>query len=243
MDNTDIQKQLHFRCLTSQTQGNTKLNFASSQNLTIFAPVNQQLGLPRESAFSLFRRRELGHFTKVQSRNEVNDFSLVLYSYSAIYTKWSYISKPYLLCTKQKGVQALRLRLGEWMAPLSSLWLNRSEPRTNNKKMKNDWDSMLSIAQDAVKTGSVDAKLLKILLEQVTIDRDLLIDDEHRLVIQSLCSIDIDKKLVEQMSKNKTGRDLIVNFYEELQRKLPKEQQASLNDIFSEVTEWIKQQK
>ncbi len=37
------------------------------------------------------------------------------------YTKWSRISQPYLLCTKQKGVQALRLRLGKWMAPLSSL--------------------------------------------------------------------------------------------------------------------------
>ena len=109
--------------------------------------------------------------------------------------------------------------------------------------MKDNWDSMLSIAQDAVKTGSVDAKLLKILLEQFTSDRDLLIDDEHLSVIRSLYKIDIDQKLVEQMSKNKTGRDLIVNFYEELQRRLPKEQQAPLNDIFSEVTEWVKQQK
>ncbi len=109
--------------------------------------------------------------------------------------------------------------------------------------MKNDWDSMLSIAQDAVKTGTVDTKLLKILLEQVTSDRGLLLDDEHRLVIQALWSIDIDKKMVEQMSKNKTGRDLIVNFYEELQRRLPKEQQAPLDDIFAEVTEWVKQQK
>ncbi len=49
--------------------------------------------------------------------------------------------------------------------------------------------------------------------------------------------------MVEQMSKNKTGRDLIVNFYEELQRRLPKEQQAPLDDIFAEVTEWVKQQK
>lgn len=129
------------------------------------------------------------------------------------------------------------------MAPLSSFWLPSPSREQTTKKMKNDWDSMLSIAQDAVKTGTVDTKLLKIILEQVTSDRGLLLDDEHRLVIQALWSIDIDKKMVEQMSKNKTGRDLIVNFYEELQRRLPKEQQAPLDDIFAEVTEWVKQQK
>ena len=59
-----------------------KLNFVSSPKKRIFATVNRLLGLPRESAFSLFRRRELGHFTKVQRRNKANDFSLVLYSYS-----------------------------------------------------------------------------------------------------------------------------------------------------------------
>ena len=122
MSIADIKKQLQFRRLMSQIQGIVKYNFVSSLKMRIFATSFNRKERPRESAFSLFRRRELGHFTKVQSRNEVNDFSLVLYSYSAIYTKWSYISKPYLLCTKQKGVQALRLRLGEWMAPLSSLW-------------------------------------------------------------------------------------------------------------------------
>ena len=81
MDNTDIQKQLHFRCLTSQTQGNTKLNFASSQKMRIFATSFNRKERPRESAFSLFRECELGHFTKVLNRNKVNVFSLVLYSY------------------------------------------------------------------------------------------------------------------------------------------------------------------
>lgn len=81
MDNTDIQKQLKFSCLTSHTYNIMKLDFASSQKLTIFALVNQQRGLSRESAFSLFRECELGHFTKVLNRNKVNVFSLVLYSY------------------------------------------------------------------------------------------------------------------------------------------------------------------
>lgn len=51
-----------------------------------------------------------------------------------IYTKWSYISRPYLLCTKQKGVQALRLRLGKWMAPLSSCIFNPLTPSRGNTK-------------------------------------------------------------------------------------------------------------
>lgn len=50
----DIKKQLQFGCLMPQTQGIVKLNFASSQKSTIFALVNQQYGLPRESAFSLY---------------------------------------------------------------------------------------------------------------------------------------------------------------------------------------------
>lgn len=81
MDNTDIQKQLQFRRLMSHIQEIIKLFFANSQKLTIFALVNQQYGLSRESAFSLFRECELGHFTKVLNRNKVNVFSLVLYSY------------------------------------------------------------------------------------------------------------------------------------------------------------------
>ena len=102
---------------------------------------------------------------------------------------------------------------------------------------------MLKIAQEAVEKGSVDANLLRNLLGQVTSDNDLLIDDKHLSVIKSLCKIEIDKKLVEQMSKNKTGRDLIVNFYEELQRRFTEEQKTVLDDIFAEVTEWVKQQK
>lgn len=86
MDNTDIQKQLHFRCLTSQTQGNTKLNFASSQKLTIFALVNQQYGLPRESAFCLFRVVNFDTH-KNERWNREDECSHKLYSYSR-HTLW-----------------------------------------------------------------------------------------------------------------------------------------------------------
>ena len=82
MSKKNIKKQLNFNGLTSHIQDIMKLNFVTSPKMTIFAAVNRLLGLPRESAFSLFRRRELGHFTKVQRRNKANDFSLVLYSYS-----------------------------------------------------------------------------------------------------------------------------------------------------------------
>ena len=82
MDNTDIQKQLQFRRLMSQIHGFVKLNFASSLKKRIFATSFNRKERPRESAFSLFRRRELGHFTKVQRRNKAIEFSLVLYSYS-----------------------------------------------------------------------------------------------------------------------------------------------------------------
>ncbi len=81
MDNTDIQKQLQFRRLMSQIHGFVKLNFASSLKKHIFATSFNRKERPRESAFSLFRECELGHFTKVLNRNKVNVFSLVLYSY------------------------------------------------------------------------------------------------------------------------------------------------------------------
>lgn len=81
MSKTNIKKQLKFNFLTSFIQGIMKKNFVNSQKKCIFAAVNRLLGLPRESAFSLFRECELGHFTMVLNRNKVNVFSLALYSY------------------------------------------------------------------------------------------------------------------------------------------------------------------
>lgn len=102
---------------------------------------------------------------------------------------------------------------------------------------------MLRIAQEAVREKKVDTNLLRNLFDQVTIDTDLLKDDECLSAIRSLSKIVVDKKMVEQMSENETGRDLIVNFYETLQSKLDEKRHSRLIGIFSEVTEWIKQQK
>lgn len=110
---TNIKKQLQLSRLISQTQGIIKLNFVSSPKKRIFAIVNQQRGLPRESAFSLFRLTvKLGHFHRnVKSRNKANGFSLALYSYCTTYNKWGSFKKPYLLFTTM-GVQALRSEIG-----------------------------------------------------------------------------------------------------------------------------------
>lgn len=81
MSIADTEKQLQFRRLMSQIQGIVKYNFVSLLKMRIFATSFNRKERPRESAFSLFRECELGHFTKVLNRNKVNVFSLVLYSY------------------------------------------------------------------------------------------------------------------------------------------------------------------
>ena len=45
------------------------------------------------------------------------------------------------------------------------------------------------------------------------------------------------------MSKYNSGRKLIESFYNELKERFRIEQQKLLDDIFNEVTEWLKQQK
>ncbi len=71
--------------------------------------------------------------------------------------------------------------------------------------------------------------------------------DKHSSVILSLDRIAIDDEMVKRMSRCKNGKDLILRFYGELQKKYleehPEEQKGLLDDIFAEVTEWIKQQK
>lgn len=109
MSTKGIIKQLKSRYLALYS----KINFASFPERRIFAPVNQQRGLQRESAFSLFRLTvKLGHFHRnVKSRNKANGFSLALYSYCTTYNKWGSFKKPYLLFTTM-GVQALRSEIG-----------------------------------------------------------------------------------------------------------------------------------
>ena len=86
MDNTDIQKHLQFRCLMSQIQGIVKYNFVSSLKMRIFAVVNQQRGLPRESAFCLFRVVNFDTHKK-ERWNREDECSHKLYSYSR-HTLW-----------------------------------------------------------------------------------------------------------------------------------------------------------
>lgn len=106
--------------------------------------------------------------------------------------------------------------------------------------MKNDWDSMLNITQEAIENGKVDANLLRNLRGQVTDGAKH--DNKHLPILQSLEKIVIDDDMVQRMSKCKTEKELILRFYEELQERFPKEKKLLLEDIFSEVTEWIKQQ-
>lgn len=100
---------------------------------------------------------------------------------------------------------------------------------------------MLNIAQEAVENGEVNCELLKNLREQAT--HAAVYDSAHLPVIQSLHNIAIDDDMVEKMSQCKSGQELILRFYEELQNGFPEEQKFLLADIFSEVTEWVKKQR
>lgn len=103
-------------------------------------------------------------------------------------------------------------------------------------------DSVMRIADEAIRDGQVDANLLKNLRDQVTDERSSLLD-EHLPIIQSLNKIAIDDEMVTRMSKYNSGRKLIESFYNELKERFRIEQQKLLDDIFNEVTEWLKQQK
>lgn len=86
MSIADIKKQLQFRRLMSHIQEIVKLNFASSLKMRIFAVVNQQRGLPRESAFCLFRVVNFDTH-KNERWNREDECSHKLYSYSR-HTLW-----------------------------------------------------------------------------------------------------------------------------------------------------------
>ena len=137
MDNTGIQKQLQFRRLLSQIQGIVKYNFVSSLKMRIFAKSFNRKERPRESAFSLNSAiGELGHFTQYKVRRG-NEFSLGLYSYFYDIHQVEKFRQPYPLYTTGSPSPTNRDRV-KWMAPLSSLWLNLSEPRTNKKENGTD---------------------------------------------------------------------------------------------------------
>ena len=100
MSKIRIKKQLKFKCLTSHIQNVMKINFVSSPKKHIFAIVNQQYGLPRESAFSLFR---LKVNLDTSSKHKVG-IRMIAYldciRIPTTYTKWS-IQIPYLLYATQ----------------------------------------------------------------------------------------------------------------------------------------------
>lgn len=89
--------------------------------------VFRQIERRRESAFSLFRERELGHFTKVQSRNKDN-CPLGLYSISCdIHQVESQQDLIYFVPTKRESKPYVRD--GEkWMAPLFAVIRNKINP-------------------------------------------------------------------------------------------------------------------
>lgn len=100
MSKISIKKQLNFNGLTSHIQDIMKLNFVISPKMTIFAAVNRLLGLPRESAFSLFR---LKVNLDTSSKHKVG-IRMIAYldciRIPTTYTKWS-IQIPYLLYATQ----------------------------------------------------------------------------------------------------------------------------------------------
>ena len=106
-----------------------KINFVSSLKICIFATVNHQYGLPRESAFCLFRVVNFDTH-KNERWNREDECSYKLYSYSR-HTLWGNSQTLFNLSGSRSPTTQ---KWGRWMAPLSSLWLNLSEPRTNKKK-------------------------------------------------------------------------------------------------------------
>ena len=150
MSKTRIKKQLKFKCLISHIQNVMKLNFVSSPKMTIFAPVNQQRGLPIESAFSRYSdNSELRQFTKVVNRNN-GEMIVSIVCILCNTTSVGQFIKTFIFTT---GSLSPTIGIGlRWMAPLSSLWLNLSEPRTNKKK--NGTDKMSQMRKGNERQGN-----------------------------------------------------------------------------------------
>lgn len=85
-----------------------KLNFVNSSKKRTFALVNQQRGLPRESAFSLFRERETWTLSR-RYKDGIRQMISRLYCIRihTTYSKWS-TSADLIFFVPKKGVQALR---------------------------------------------------------------------------------------------------------------------------------------
>lgn len=102
--------------------------FARYRKSCIFAPVNRKYRFTERKRILLNSAiGELGHFTQYKVRKG-NEFSLGLYSYSYDIHQVEKFKQPYPLYTTGSPSPTNRDRV-RWMAPLSLLWLNLSEPR------------------------------------------------------------------------------------------------------------------
>lgn len=116
------------------------------------------------------------------------------------------------------------------------------DAKTIEEATKYQMDVVLRKANDAVKNGAVTIEFLCLLREQIIMGCTMH-DDEHVAILQTLNKIVIDEGMAKKMAKSKTGKELILRFYEDLQKSYLEEQKGLLSDIFSAVTVWIEQQK
>lgn len=132
-----IKKQLKFKCLISHIQNVMKLNFVSSPKMTFFALVNRLLGLPRESAYSLYPSVwNLDTSHSIKSEWEMS-FHVDCIRIPTIYTKWRNSDNLIYFYYYGSPSPTVRDRV-KLMAPLSSLLSNLSGPRTNKKSNGTD---------------------------------------------------------------------------------------------------------
>ena len=83
------------------------------KNKPIFALVNRLLGLPRESAFSLYPSVwNLDTFTMQLSRIMEEECSLGMFCHSYRHTPSGVYSEPHIYLIAKQGVQALTLKIG-----------------------------------------------------------------------------------------------------------------------------------
>ena len=116
------------------------------------------------------------------------------------------------------------------------------DAKTIEEATKYQMDVVLRKANDAVKNGAVTIEFLCFLREQI-LQGFTKYYGKYLSVIQAIYAIEINDDIAKKMSKCKTGKELILRFYEDLQKRYLEEQKGLLSDIFSAVTVWIEQQK
>ena len=91
-----------------------KIYFVNSLKMYNFAVANRLLGLPRESAFSLYPSVwNLDTFTMQLSRIMEEECPLGMYCRFYRYTPSGVYSEPHIYLIATQGVQALTLKIGQ----------------------------------------------------------------------------------------------------------------------------------